>query len=218
MLLPDLLRHWHFRFREMVGYVIENIMELYIKHMINLPCKMLVKAELAALGLHCVSMEFGVVEIDGEITAHQNEVLKTNLQTMGFYLLDDKKSILIDRVKTVIIEMIHNSDQLPTINFSDHISKIIGYDYTYLSNIFSQATGTTIQHFIIVHKIERVKELLRLGELSLTDISLQLDYSSVGHLSAQFKKVAGFTPSSFKQLIRKRLNNPKTTFPVSQNP
>src|SRR4029078_6161347 len=125
----------------------------------------------------------------------------------GLELLDDKRSILIERIKNVITEMIHYSDELPTQNYSDYISEKLEYDYTYLSNIFSEVKGITIQQFIIIHKIERVKELLLYDELNLTEISYKLHYSSVAHLSNQFKKITGLSPSFYKKLKQKRKEN-----------
>jgi len=125
----------------------------------------------------------------------------------GLDLLDDKKSILIEKIKTLIIEMIHYSEELPAVNYSDYISEKLGYDYTYLSNIFTEVKGTTIQQFIIIHKIEKVKELLLYDELNLTQIAYKLHYSSVGHLSNQFKKVTGLSPSFYKQTKHKRNTN-----------
>jgi AraC-like DNA-binding protein len=122
-------------------------------------------------------------------------------------LLDDKRGILIERIKNVIIEMIHYMDEIPKVNYSDYISEKLGYDYTYLSNVFSEVKGVTIQQFIILHKIEKVKELLLYDELSLTEIAHKLHYSSVGHLSNQFKKITGLSPTYFKQLKEKRVQN-----------
>ncbi|MBP7924524.1 MAG: helix-turn-helix transcriptional regulator, partial [Saprospiraceae bacterium] len=135
------------------------------------------------------------------------ELLKTNLLRSGLELLDDKKSILIEKIKNVIIEMIHYSDEIPQVNYSNYISEKLGYDYTYLANTFSEVKGITIQQFIIIHKIERVKELLLYEELTLTEIAYQLHYSSVAHLSNQFKKITGLTPTYFKNLGKKRKNN-----------
>ena len=182
-------------------------MMLYIKYMVSLRCKMLVKDELAKLGLHFVVVDLGAVEILENISLEQREQLKAALLLSGLELLDDKRSILVDKIKNVIIEMIHHSDELPKVNYSDYISEKLHYDYTYLSNLFSEVKGTTIQQFIIRHKIERVKELLLYNELNLTEISYRLHYSSVAHLSAQFKKVTGLSPSFFKQLKQKRQNN-----------
>jgi AraC-like DNA-binding protein len=182
-------------------------MKLFIKYMVSLRCKMMVKEELMKLGLKYVVIDLGVVEILEDITQEQREQLKKNLLRSGLELLDDKKSILIDKIKNVVIEMIHYSDELPKTNYSDYISEKIGYDYTYLSNIFSEVKGITLQQFIIIHRIERVKELLLYNELNLTEISYKLQYSSVAHLSNQFKKVTGLSPSFYKQLKKKRMGN-----------
>ena len=182
-------------------------MNLYIKYMVSLRCKMMVKEELKTLGLHYVSVDLGMVEIMEEMTQEQHDLLKKNLLKSGLELLDDKRSILIEKIKNVIIEMIHYSYELPTDNYSEYISKKLNYDYTYLSNIFSEVKGITIQQFIINHKIERVKELLLYDELNLTEISYRLHYSSVAHLSNQFKKVTGLSPSFYKQLKQKRQGN-----------
>ncbi len=182
-------------------------MKLYIKFMVSHRCKMMVKEELAKLGLHYVVVDLGVVDILENITRLQHDALKRNLAVSGLELLDDKKSVLIERIKNVIIEMIHYSDELPKINYSEFISNKLNYDYTYLSNLFSEVNGITIQHFIIIHKIERVKELLLYGELNLTEISYLMQYSSVAHLSNQFKKVTGLSPSFYKQMKSKRSSN-----------
>lgn len=182
-------------------------MKLYIKYMVSLRCKMMVKEELKKMGLHYVLVDLGMVEILENITKKQRELLKVNLLRSGLELLDDKKSILIEKIKNVITEMIHYSDELPKSNYSDYISEALQHDYTYLSNVFSEVKGITIQQFIIIHKIERVKELLLYDELNLTEISYKLHYSSVAHLSNQFKKVTGLSPSFYKQLKQKRKGN-----------
>lgn len=182
-------------------------MKLYIKYMVSLRCKMLVKEELEKLGLHDTLIDLGMIEIQEDITTDQREDLRKALLRAGLELLDDKRSILIEKIKNVIIEMIHYSDEPPKVNYSDYISEKLGYDYTYLSNIFSEVKGITIQQFIILHKIERVKELLLYNELNLTEISYKLHYSSVAHLSNQFKKVTGLSPSFYKQLKQKRNTN-----------
>lgn len=175
--------------------------------MVSLRCKMIVKEELKRLGLHDTALDLGLVEISEDITADQRQQLKENLSKSGLELLDDKKSILIDKIKTVIIEMIHYSDELPKTNYSEYISEKLKYDYTYLSNIFSEVKGTTIQHFIILHKIEKVKELLLYDQLNLSEIAYKLHYSSVSHLSNQFKKITGLSPSFFKKMGSKRAGN-----------
>jgi len=175
--------------------------------MVSLRCKLMVQEELRKLGLKYVLVDLGVVEILEDISDLQREQFKVNLLKSGLELMDDKKSILIEKIKNVIIEMIHYADELPQENFSDYISKQLGYDYTYLANTFSEVKGVTIQQFIIIHKIERVKELLLYDELNLTEISYKLNYSSVAHLSNQFKKVTGLSPSFYKKLKQKRKNN-----------
>jgi len=175
--------------------------------MVSIRCKMIVKAELDKLGITYGAVDLGEADIKEDITPVQREELKLALQHSGLELMDDKKAILIEKIKNVIIEMVHYSDELPKTKNSVYISEKLNHDYTYLSNIFSEATGTTIEHYIINHKIERVKELLLYDELNLTEISYILNYSSVAHLSNQFKKITGLTPSYFKQLKQKRRNS-----------
>ena len=182
-------------------------MKLYIKFMVSLRCKMIVRTELTKLGLHYVVLDLGMVDVMEDITPEQREQMKENLLRSGLELLDDKRSILIDKIKNVIIEMIHYSDEVPRVNYSDYISEKLGYDYTYLANIFSEVKGITIQQFIINHKIEKVKELLLYDEMNLTEIAYLLHYSSVAHLSNQFKKITGLSPSYYKQMKQKRSSN-----------
>jgi len=175
--------------------------------MVSLRCKMVVKEELKKLGLHFIVVDLGEIEIMEDISEDQRDNLKTALLDSGLELMDDKKAVLIEKVKSVIIEMVHYADELPKINYSDYISEKLKYDYTYLSNLFSEVKGITIQQFIIIHKIERVKELLLYDELNLTEISYRMQYSSVAHLSNQFKKITGLTPSEFRHL-KDRHRNP----------
>ena len=165
---------------------------------------MIVKSLLDDIGVHNTVVELGEVELRKELSSRQQQQLKTGLLKYGLELMEDKKSILIEKIKNVIIEMIHYSEELPKVKYSEYISEKLGYDYTYLANLFSEVKGITIQQFIIQHKIERVKELLLYGELNLTEISYALHYSSVAHLSRQFKKVTGLTPSYYKKLKRQR--------------
>jgi AraC-like DNA-binding protein len=181
-------------------------MKLYIKYMVSLRCKLMVQAELTKIGLSARSVDLGVAEVDS-ITDGQRAVLQANLMKSGLELLDDTRSILIERIKNVITEMIHYSDVIPTQNYSEYIAEKIQYDYTYLSNMFSEVQGITIQQFIILNKIERVKELLLYDELNLTEISYKLHYSSVAHLSNQFKKITGLTPSYFRKMRKARISN-----------
>jgi AraC-like DNA-binding protein len=168
---------------------------------------MIVKDELTRLGIKNFSVDLGMVELEEGISQQQQDELKKNLSRSGLELLDDQKTILIERIKNVIIEMIHYLDEVPKVNYSTYISEKLNYDYTYLSNIFSEVKGITIQQFIITHKIERVKELLLYDELNLTEISYKLHYSSVAHLSNQFKKITGLSPSYYKQLKGRRLQS-----------
>ena len=168
---------------------------------------MLVEAELKKLDLTWRAIDLGTVELRDDISPEQRAHLKTNLLRWGLELLEDKKSILIEKIKNVIVEMVHHNDEMPQGNYSDYLSEKLGYDYTYLANIFSEVKGITIQQFIIIHKIEKVKELLLYEELNLTEISYKLHYSSVAHLSNQFKKVTGLSPSFYRQLKAKRRSN-----------
>jgi AraC-like DNA-binding protein len=168
---------------------------------------MMVKSELEKLGIRYKTIDLGLVETFDPVDEELREALNQNLLKSGLELLDDKKSILIEKIKSVIIEMIHYTDEIPKVNYSDYISEKLGYDYTYLANTFSEVKGITIQQFIIINKIEKVKELLLYDELNLTEISDKLHYSSVAHLSNQFKKITGLTPTYFKHLKKKRMGN-----------
>jgi len=174
--------------------------------MVCIRCKMVVKAELKNLGLHYVVVNLGEAEIMENITKEQQDQFKEALLKSGLELMDDKKSVLIEKIKNVIVELVHYSEEPLTINFSDYLSQKLNHDYTYLANLFSEVQGTTIEKFLINHKIERVKELLVYNELNLTEIAYLMHYSSVAHLSAQFKKITGLTPSYFKKLRDKRLS------------
>lgn len=167
---------------------------------------MLVKSELDKMGIHYTAVNLGEVEIREQLSQATLQELAKALSRSGLELMDDRKAMLIEKIKNVIIEMVHYTDELPKVKNSEYISQKLHLDYTYLSNLFSEFTGTTIEHYIIIHKIERVKELLMYDELSLTEISYQLNYSSVAHLSNQFKKITGLTPSFFKRLKDKRRN------------
>ena len=172
--------------------------------MVSTRCKMVVKDELKKLGLHFILVDLGEIEIMEDISPEQREELKIALLSSGLELMDDKKAMLIEKIKNVIVEMVHYSDELPRVNYSDYISEKLNFDYTYLSNVFSEVKGVTIQQFIIVHKIERIKELIIYDELNMTEIADKMNYSSVAHLSNQFKKVTGLSPTHFKQLKDKR--------------
>ena len=175
--------------------------------MVSIRCKMVVKDELKKLGLHYVIVNLGEIEILETLTSAQREQLKDSLLESGLELIDDKKAILIEKIKTVITEMVFDTKTAPNVNFSVFLTQKLEYDYTYLSNLFSEVVGITIEHYIIAFKIERVKELIVYDDLNLTEISYLLNYSSVAHLSNQFKKVTGLSPSHFKQLRQKRREN-----------
>lgn len=172
--------------------------------MVSNLCKLMVKQELKKLGLHFIVVDLGEIEIMESLTEVQRDELQTNLLALGLELMDDKRSILIERIKGVIVEMVHMTDEMPTMTFSNYLSQKLSHDYTYMANLFSAVQGITIEQFIILHKVERVKELIMYGELNFTEISYKLNYSSVAHLSNQFKKVTGLTPTHFKNLKDKR--------------
>ena len=172
--------------------------------MVSIRCKMIVKQELTKLGLHFIILELGEVELMENISLNQREQVKTALFNSGLELMDDKRSVLIEKIKNTIIEMVHHTDELIKTNFSDFLSNKLNHDYTYLANLFSEVQGTTIEQFIISHKIERIKELIIYDELNITEIAWKMNYNSVAHLSNQFKKVTGLSPSHFKKLKVKR--------------
>ncbi len=174
--------------------------------MVSNRCKMIVKDELKKLGLHYIHLNLGEVEVMEKITNEQREEIKRVLLKSGLELMDDKRAMLIEKIKNVIIEMVHYTDELPKVNFSNYLSEKLKYDYTYLANLFSETEGTTIEHFIILHKIEKIKELIIYNELTLTEIAWKMHYSSVAHLSNQFKKITGLTPTFFKALKNKKRN------------
>ncbi len=175
--------------------------------MVSRRCKMYVIDELKKLGLHYISVNLGEIDILENISPQQQEQIKVALSKAGLELIDDKKAILIEHIKTIIINLVHYSDEEIKTNLSDYLSDKLGYNYTYLATLFSEAEGCTIEHFMIVHKIEKVKELIIYDELNLTEIAFKLHYSSVAHLSHQFKKITGLTPTFFKNLKRKRRAN-----------
>ena len=172
--------------------------------MVCIRCKMVVKDELTKLGLKHTVVELGEVELLEAMTPEQHDEFKAALLKSGLELLDDKKSVFIQKIKNIIIELVHYSEEPLSINLSEYLSKKLNHDYTYLANLFSEVAGVTIEKFFIIHKIERVKELLVYNELTLTEIAYKMHYSSVSHISSQFKKVTGLTPSHFKQLRNKR--------------
>lgn len=172
--------------------------------MVCIRCQMLVKAELEKLGLQYVYVRIGEADIIGDVQPEQLEQLKTDLKKAGLVLMDDKKSVLVEKIKSAIIELVHYSEDQIKVNLSDFLSEKLHYNYTYLANLFSEVKGITIEKFYLTHKIERVKELIVYDELNLSEIAYRMNYSSVAHLSNQFKKFTGLTPTHFKMLKNKR--------------
>jgi AraC-like DNA-binding protein len=172
--------------------------------MVSNRCKMAVKEVLTNLGLHFIVVDLGEVDIMENISLEQREQLKLDLLSSGLELMDDKRAILIEKIKNAVVEMIHHADEQLKTNFSDFLSTRLNHNYTYLANLFSEVQGMTIEQFIIAHKIERIKELIIYDELNITEIAWKMNYSSVAHLSNQFKKATGLSPSHFKQLKVKR--------------
>ncbi len=183
-------------------------MTIYIQYMVSLRCKLLVKTELDNLGIHYSTIDLGEVEMKENLSTEQYAKLDRALKRSGLALIDDKKNILIEKIKHSVIERIHYSNEPLLVNFSDYLSSELHYNFNYLSKLFAEVKGATIEHYIILHKIERTKELLLYDELSLKEIANVMNYSSVAHLSAQFKKMTGLTPMHFKKMreYKKRIS------------
>jgi hypothetical protein len=168
---------------------------------------MLVASELNKLGIDYKSIELGEVQLLEALTDSKRQMLKKELHKFGLEIMVDSKAIIVEKIVNTIVEMIHYSDNLPPVNFSTFLSEKLNQDYHKMAELFSKTKGITIQHFIILHKVERIKELIIYDELNLTEISYKLHYSSVAHLSHQFKQVTGLSPTLFKSLAeRKRIN------------
>jgi len=180
-------------------------LKAFIKNMTTVPSQKQVKSIVEDLGLQLVSIDIGEIEVAEILSDQQYVKLKESLHQNDFELISGKENILTEKIKNVIIEMIHYSDEMPVIKYSTYISNKLKTNYTYLSKIFSKVKNVTIEHFIILHKIERVKQLLLYNDLTLSEIAWKLHYSSTAHLSAQFKKITGVTPSLFKKLEYKDL-------------
>jgi AraC-like DNA-binding protein len=184
-------------------------MILYIKNMVNDRCKMIVKSDLEILGLHYVGVKLCEVEIVEDISEEQLIALNKRLSESGFSLISERNSILIEKIKAIIIELVHYSEKQLVVNLSDYLNLKLQHSYTYMANIFSKHQGITIEHYLLTHKIERAKELLIYNELNITEIAELLHYSSVAHLSNQFKKMTGLTPSQYRHLRLKRHEVPE---------
>jgi AraC-like DNA-binding protein len=178
-------------------------MKIYIKNMVCKRCKMLVKSEFEKLDIHLRTLELGKVETTNNITQEKLKLLDNNLRQFGLELIENRKIILVEKIKTAIVILIHYSDVQLKINLSNYLSEKLNYNYTYLANVFSEVKGITIEKFYLTHKIEKVKELIIYDELNLTEIADKLQYSSVAHLSNQFRRTTGLAPSQFKRLQHK---------------
>jgi len=180
-------------------------MKLYIKYMVSTRCKIAVREAFKNLGLKLTQVELGEVEIVETISEEKMDALKISMLNIGFEIIEDRRAILIERIKNIVIEMVHHSEMVLKVNFSDYLSEKLNYDYTYMANVFSEVQGISIEQFIISHKVERIKEYIIYDELNMTEIAFKMNYSSVAHLSCQFKKVTGLTPTYFKKLKLRRL-------------
>jgi AraC-like DNA-binding protein len=178
--------------------------KIFIKNMVCIRCQMVVKAELDKLGIRYVDVKIGEFNSIEDLPKEKLEILDIALRKSGLELMDDKKSILVEKIKSAVIELVHYTDEQIKTNLSDYLSEKLNYDYTYLANLFSEVKGITIEKFYLTHKIEKVKEFIVYDELNLTEIAYKLHYSSVSHLSNQFKKITGLSPSHFKKLKNKR--------------
>src|SRR5665213_4392552 len=181
-------------------------MKLFIKNMVSNSCRTAVKQELNKVGLHFIFVNLGEIEILEDISEEQRNQLKIALLAWGFELMDNKRSVLVEKIKNAIIETVHRDEEIIKTNFSDYLSGKLNYNYTYLANLFKEIQGTTIERFMISHKVERIKELIIYGELTMSQIAYKMKYSSIGHLSNQFKQMTGLSLTQFKQLKDKRRN------------
>ena len=184
-------------------------MKIYIKNMVCIRCKMVVKSELEKLGIQWESVELGEAVVKDPVSPVQLKELNQELIKSGLEVMDDRKSQLIEKIKTIVIEQIHYAEEPLEIKFSDFLVSKLNYDYTYISNLFALTQGMTLEHYIIGHKIEKVKELLVYDELTVNEIASKMNYSSAAHLSKQFKKVTGLTASHFKKLKNERFKSQK---------
>lgn len=187
---------------ELIKTIIQ--MKVYIKNMVCSRCEMAVRTVFEKMEIPILSMQLGEVGISENLDENQKQLLSENLKALGFELLDDKISKTIERIKNLIVDLVHHQNEKLKINLSSYIAEDLKQDYSALSNLFSETEGITIEHYFIAQKIEKVKELLIYNELSLSQIAFQLNYSSVAHLSNQFKKTTGITPTQFKQLKDKK--------------
>ncbi|HRG85092.1 MAG TPA: helix-turn-helix domain-containing protein [Chitinophagales bacterium] len=179
-------------------------MKIYVKNMACESCKVVVKEALEELDIKPVKVELGEIETKEEISDEDKLKLNKKIKKVGLELLEKKQGVLVEKIRQVIIDYVYNTEEKPTMKFSALLSKELNHSYTYLANFFSEVEATTIEQYMIGLKIERIKELIIFGEHTLSEIAYMLHYSSVAHLSAQFKKATGLTPTHFKKLKEKR--------------
>lgn len=179
-------------------------MKYFVKHMISNPCKMFVKQELTKLGIRYNSVELGEVDIAEKLSYNQKELLKNSLKTYGLEVVDDRRTVLVEKIKAIIVDLVYYSNESANMKLSYILSEKLQLNYNYLAKVFTEELGVTVEKYIILQKIERIKELMMYGELNMTQIANKLNYSSVAHLSLQFKKVTGYSPSVFRQLTGNR--------------
>ncbi len=179
-------------------------MKLYVKNMACLSCKVVIKDALQELDILPVKVEMGEIETKEDLSEDEKKILNSKIRKAGLELLETKQGILIEKIKKTVVDYVYHSEEKENINFSDLLSKKLNYSYGYLANFFSEVEANTIEQYVISMKIERIKEMIMFEEFTLTEIAYKLHYSSVAHLSAQFKKVTGLTPSHFKSLKKKR--------------
>ncbi|ASB49755.1 helix-turn-helix domain-containing protein [Alkalitalea saponilacus] len=182
-------------------------MKLYIKNMVCNRCILVIENLFKEAGFHVIKTELGEVEIKEELNPEQINLIESNLKPIGFKLIEEKKAQIIEKIKTSIIKLIHHSEEGIKINLSSYLSNQVNYDYNYISNLFSETEGKSIEKYYITQKIEKAKELLVYDELSLSQIADKLNYSSVAHLSSQFKKITGLTPTHFRKIKEKKRNS-----------
>ena len=187
-------------------------MRIYIRYMVTIRCAKVVQMELEKLGLNYTSIEIGYVDLGCKIGPEEHDQLKGALKKWELELVDDKKTILVEKIKKLIIDFVYDENEPAKVNFSTYLNEKLGYDYTYLSNLFSETTAIGLENYIIAIKVDRVKELLMHSEFTISEISYKMRYSSVAHLSNQFKKYTGLTPSAFKHIQQLRLEREQTTY------
>lgn len=179
-------------------------MKYFVKHMISNPCKMFVRQELTKLGIRYNSVELGEVDVSEKLSYNQKELLKNSLKNYGLEVVDDRRTVLVEKIKAIIVDLVYYSGDSANMKLSYILSEKLQLNYNYLAKVFTEELGITVEKYIILQKVEHIKELMMYGEMNMTQIASKLNYSSVAHLSLQFKKVTGYSPSMFRQLTGNR--------------